>query len=187
MTLKYHFAKKKTNNKQKYNRSCVGAQFSQLVCFCFLLLVCLLTKYSVSLLVSFPCCLCVTVRRKQQQSVQHRQADGADDERPQGSGQRDQQLPRVGSGGVQQRWGQHAQHRAGEEEEWQRPLFHVWCVIKNKEISRHTNTHTHACIVEEASTHSRVANLGLFDVEPERRIPLWLGLIWSFLFNDTTL
>lgn len=83
----------------KKNR-CVVAQLSQLVClFVFFYL---LRKFSVSPFVSFPCCLCATVCRKQQQSVQHRQADGADDERPQGSGQRDQQLPRVGSGGVQQ-------------------------------------------------------------------------------------
>lgn len=62
-------------------------------------------------------CHFVCVCREQQQSVQHRQTDWAGKSRPQGSGQRNQQLPCVGGGGLQQRRGQHAELREGEEEE----------------------------------------------------------------------
>jgi len=54
--------------------------------------------------------------RKQQQSVQHRQTDRASDKRPQGSGQRNQQLPCVGGGGLQQWWRQHEERCEGENE-----------------------------------------------------------------------
>lgn len=54
---------------------------------------------------SLSLCLCARVCdacREQQQSVQYRERHRTGDKRPQGSGQRNQQLPYVGSGGVQQ-------------------------------------------------------------------------------------
>lgn len=54
---------------------------------------------------SLSLCLCARVCdacREQQQSVQYRERHRTGYKRPQGSGQRNQQLPYVGSGGVQQ-------------------------------------------------------------------------------------
>lgn len=84
---------------------------------------------------SLSLCLCARVCdacREQQQSVQYRERHRTGDKRPQGSGQRNQQLPYVGSGGVQQWWGQHEELSEGEKQRnhirWK---IYYMCIIIN--------------------------------------------------------